>query len=41
MGRVEFATSFDPRYIDPVLAAMYKYEAIDKKLTSADLVAKF
>lgn len=41
MGRVEFATSFDPRYIDPVLAAMYKYEAIDKKLTSADLIAKF
>ena len=40
MSRVEFATSLDPRYIDPVLAAMYKYEALDKKLTSADLVAK-
>ena len=40
MGRCEYATSLDPRYIDPILAAMYKYEAIDKKLTSADLVAK-
>lgn len=40
MSRVEYATSLDPRYIDPVLAAMYKYEAIDKRLTSADLVAK-
>ena len=41
MGRVEFATSLDPRYIDPILAAMYKYEAIDKRLASADMVAKF
>jgi NitT/TauT family transport system substrate-binding protein len=40
MGRCEYATSLDPRYIDPILTAMYKYEAIDKKLTSADLVAK-
>jgi NitT/TauT family transport system substrate-binding protein len=40
MTRCEYATSLDPRYIDPVLAAMYKYEAIDKRLTSADLVAK-
>ena len=40
MGRCEYATSLDPRYIDPILAAMYKYEAIDKRLTSADLVAK-
>jgi NitT/TauT family transport system substrate-binding protein len=41
MSRVEFATSLDPRYIDPVLAAMYKYDALDKRLTSADLIAKF
>jgi NitT/TauT family transport system substrate-binding protein len=40
MTRCEYATSLDPKYIDPVLDAMYRYEAIDKHLTSADLVTK-
>jgi NitT/TauT family transport system substrate-binding protein len=40
MIRCEYATSLDPKYLDPVLDAMYRYEALDKKLTSADLVTK-
>ena len=40
MTRCEYATSLDPKYIDPVLDAMYRYEAIDKHLTTADLVTK-
>jgi NitT/TauT family transport system substrate-binding protein len=40
MGRCEYATSLDAKYIDPVLAAMYRYNAIDKKLTAADLITK-
>jgi NitT/TauT family transport system substrate-binding protein len=38
MGRCQYATSLDAKLLDPVLAAMYKYNAIDKKLTAADLV---
>ena len=40
MTRCEYATSLDPKYLDPVLDAMYRYEALDKHLTSADLVTK-
>jgi hypothetical protein len=40
MTRCEYATSLDAKYIDPVLDAMYRYEAIDKHLTTADLVTK-
>jgi NitT/TauT family transport system substrate-binding protein len=38
MGRCQYATSLDAKLLDPVLAAMYKYNAIDKKLSAADLV---
>jgi NitT/TauT family transport system substrate-binding protein len=40
MGRCAYATSLDPRLLDPVLAALYQYGAIDRKLTAADLVMK-
>jgi NitT/TauT family transport system substrate-binding protein len=40
MGRCAYATSLDPRYLDPVFAAMYKYDAIDRKLTVGEVVAK-
>jgi NitT/TauT family transport system substrate-binding protein len=40
MTRSSFATSLDPRYIDPVFAAMYKYQVIDHKLTTADVVVR-
>jgi NitT/TauT family transport system substrate-binding protein len=40
MGRCAYATSLDPRYLDPVFAAMYKYDALDRKLTVGDVVAK-
>lgn len=38
MTRCRYATSLEPRHIDPVLDAMYKYDALDKKMTSADLI---
>jgi ABC-type nitrate/sulfonate/bicarbonate transport system substrate-binding protein len=38
MGRCEYATSLDAKFLDPVLAAMYRYDAIDRRLTAADLV---
>ncbi len=40
MGRCAYATSLDPKFLDPVLAALYQYGAIDRKLTAADLVMK-
>ena len=40
MGRCAYATALDPRLLEPVFNAMYKYEAIDKRLTVADVVAK-
>lgn len=40
MGRCAYATALDPRYLDPVFAAMYKYDAIDRRLTVGDVVAK-
>jgi len=40
MTRCEYATSLDPKYLDPVLDAMYKYEAIDRHLTATDLITK-
>lgn len=40
MGRCTYATSLEPRLLDPVLAALYQYGAIDRKLTAADMVMK-
>jgi NitT/TauT family transport system substrate-binding protein len=39
MTRCIYATSLEPRYLDSVLSIMYKYGALDKRLTSGDLVA--
>ncbi len=39
MTRCIYATSLEPRYLDSVLSVMYKYGALDKRLTSGDLVA--
>lgn len=40
MTRCEYATSLDPKYLDPVLDAMYRYDAIDRRLTTADIVTR-
>lgn len=40
MTRSDFGTTLEPRLLDPVLAAMYKYHVIDRRLTSADIVVK-
>jgi NitT/TauT family transport system substrate-binding protein len=40
MTRCRYATSLEPRLIDPVLAALYKYKAIDRLVTSQELLAK-
>jgi len=40
MTRSTYATSLDPRQLDPVFAAMYKYGNIDKKLTTADVALR-
>jgi NitT/TauT family transport system substrate-binding protein len=39
MTRCIYATSLEPRYLDSVLSVMYNYGALDKRLTSGDLVA--
>jgi NitT/TauT family transport system substrate-binding protein len=38
MGRCEYATSLDARLLDPVLAALYQYGAVDRRLTAANLI---
>lgn len=40
MGRCEYATALDARLLDPVLAALYQYGAVDRRLTAADVIAK-
>jgi NitT/TauT family transport system substrate-binding protein len=40
MTRCEYATSLDPKYLDPVLEAMYRYDAIDRRLTTAEIVTR-
>jgi NitT/TauT family transport system substrate-binding protein len=40
MTRCLYATALEPRYLDSVLTAMFKYGALDRHLTSVDLVAK-
>lgn len=37
MGRCEYATNLDPKLIEPMLGLMYTYDALDRKLTLADL----
>lgn len=38
MTRCRYATSLDPKLIDPVLASLYKYKAIDRLVTAQELV---
>ena len=40
MGRCEYATSLEPRLLDPVLAALYQYGAVDRRLSAADVVTR-
>jgi ABC-type nitrate/sulfonate/bicarbonate transport system substrate-binding protein len=37
MTRATFGTSLDPRFIDPVFAALFKYNIIDHRLTATDV----
>jgi len=39
MTRCRYATSLDPRLIDPVLQGLYKYHTIDKLITAEELLA--
>ncbi len=39
MTRCRYATGLDPKLIDPVLAALYKYKMIDRPITAAELLA--
>lgn len=39
MTRCRYATSLDPRLIDPVLQALYKYKTIDRPITAEELLA--
>jgi NitT/TauT family transport system substrate-binding protein len=39
MTRCRYATSLDPQLIDPVLAALYKYRAIDRPVSARALLA--
>jgi len=40
MTRAVFATSLDPRMMQPVLDVAAKYKIIDKPLAASDLVLK-
>jgi NitT/TauT family transport system substrate-binding protein len=40
MARVAYATSLDPKLIDPVLDAMAKYDTLDRRVGVDELVAK-
>jgi len=35
---LSYATSLDPKLIDPVLESLYKYKAIDQPVTAQELV---
>jgi NitT/TauT family transport system substrate-binding protein len=39
MTRVTYGTSSDPAFINPVLAALYKYHSISRAMTAADVMA--
>ena len=39
MTRVTYGTALDPQLIDPVLAALYKYQVISRRLTAAEMSA--
>ena len=39
MTRVTYGTALNPRLLDPVFAAMYRFRVIDHRLTTADVTA--
>jgi NitT/TauT family transport system substrate-binding protein len=39
MTRCRYSTSLDPKLIDPVLQALYKYKTIDRPITAEELLA--
>ncbi|HXP94309.1 MAG TPA: ABC transporter substrate-binding protein [Candidatus Binatia bacterium] len=39
MTRCRYATGLDPKLIDPILTALYKYRTIDRPITAAELLA--